>query len=72
MNVMSKITSSYENMSKSHKIVARYIIENFDKAAYMNVAELSINSGVSEATIVRFSSELGYPKYQFFQKAVFL
>lgn len=70
MNVISKITSAYDNLSKSHKVIARYVIENFDKAAYLNVEQLSRHSGVSEATVVRFSAELGYPKYQQFQKAV--
>lgn len=70
MNVISKITMAYENLSKSHKAIAKYVIENFDKAAYLNVEQLSQMSGVSEATVVRFSAELGFPKYQYFQKAV--
>lgn len=70
MNVISKITAAYDGLSKSHKAIARYVLENFDKAAYLNVEQLSRESGVSEATVVRFSSELGFPKYQQFQKAV--
>lgn len=70
MNVISKITAAYEHMSKSHKAIARFVLENFDKAAYLNVEQLSKQSGVSEATVVRFSAELGFPKYQNFQKAV--
>ena len=70
MNVIAKITASYDNMSKSHKAIARYVIENFDKAAYMNVEQLSKNSGVSEATVVRFSAELGFSKYHMFQRAM--
>ena len=70
MNVINKITAAYDKMSKSHKAIARYVLENFDKAAYLNVEQLSQKTGVSEATVVRFSSELGYSKYQLFQKAV--
>lgn len=70
MNVINKITAAYDDLSKSHKAIARYVLENFDKAAYLNVEQLSRESGVSEATVVRFSAELGYPKYQQFQKAV--
>ncbi|MBE7027965.1 MAG: MurR/RpiR family transcriptional regulator [Ruminococcaceae bacterium] len=70
MNVISKITAAYEGLSKSHKTIARYVLENFDKAAYLNVEQLSQMSGVSEATVVRFSAELGFQKYQHFQKAV--
>jgi len=70
MNVISKITAAYEGLSKSHKTIARYVLENFDKAAYLNVEQLSQMSGVSEATVVRFSAELGVQKYHHFQKAV--
>ncbi len=70
MDVISKIDAAYESMSKGHKAIARYIFENYDKAAFMNVSRLSEVTGVSEATVVRFSTELGYEKYQQFQHAV--
>ena len=57
-------------MSKRHKLIAEYIRKNYDKAAFMNVEQLSLAAGVSEATVVRFSSELGYGKYQHFQQAL--
>ncbi|MBE7048584.1 MAG: MurR/RpiR family transcriptional regulator [Ruminococcaceae bacterium] len=69
-NIISRITDHFEKLSKSHKAIARFVLEHFDKAAYMNVEQLSRVTGVSEATVVRFSSELGYEKYQQFQHAV--
>ncbi len=69
-NIISHITEKYDKLSKSHKAIARFVIENYDKAAYMNVEQLSQITGVSEATVVRFSSEMGYDKYQKFQHAV--
>ncbi len=69
-NVISIITERYDSLSKGHKAIARFVLENFDKAAYMNVEQLSHMTGVSEATVVRFSAEMGYEKYQKFQRAV--
>jgi len=69
-NIINIITARYEKLSKGHKTIARFVLENYDKAAYMNVEQLSTVTGVSEATVVRFSAELGYEKYQKFQRAV--
>lgn len=69
-NIISKITEKYDKLSKGHKAIARFVIESYDKAAYMNVEQLSQITGVSEATVVRFSTEMGYEKYQKFQHAV--
>lgn len=70
MDVISRIETAYDKMSKGHKAISRYVLAHFDKAAFMNVSRLSEVTGVSEATVVRFSTELGYEKYQQFQKAV--
>ncbi|MBQ4087572.1 MAG: MurR/RpiR family transcriptional regulator [Clostridia bacterium] len=70
MDIISQINKTYENMSKRHKLLAEFIRENFDKAAYMNVEQLSNAVGVSEATVVRFSAELGYGKFQHLQRAL--
>ncbi len=69
-NIITTITERYDKLSKGHKTIARFVIENYDKAAYMNVEQLSRITGVSEATVVRFSAEMGYEKYQKFQHAV--
>ena len=70
MDVISRIEENYDKMSKGHKSIARFVLAHFEKAAFMNVSRLSEVAGVSEATVVRFSTELGYEKYQQFQKAV--
>ncbi|MBE7022321.1 MAG: MurR/RpiR family transcriptional regulator [Ruminococcaceae bacterium] len=69
-SIINLITARYETLSKGHKAIARFVLEHYDKAAYMNVEQLSTVTGVSEATVVRFSAELGYEKYQKFQRAV--
>ena len=57
-NIINIITERYNTLSKGHKAIANFVLENYDKAAYMNVEQLSRVTGVSEATVVRFSAEM--------------
>ena len=70
MDIITLIDKNYDDLSKRHKILADYIRKNYDKAAFMNVEQLSSATGVSEATVVRFSAELGYEKYSHLQRSL--
>ena len=70
MDIIAQIDQNYSNMSKSHKRLSDYVRENYGSAALMNVEQLSMATGVSEATVVRFSAELGYEKFSHFQRAL--
>lgn len=70
MDIITQIETKYDELSKSHKILSDYIRKNYDKAAFMNVEQMSSATGVSEATVVRFSAELGYEKFNHFQRAL--
>lgn len=69
-DVISQIKNSISSLSKSHKLIATYIIENYDKAAYMTASTLGKTTGVSESTVVRFATELGYDGYPQLQKSL--
>lgn len=56
--------------SKSQKIISKYIIENYDKAAYMTASKLGATVSVSESTVVRYAIELGFDGYPEFQHAL--
>lgn len=56
--------------SKSQKRIAAYVLEHYDKAAFMTAATLGDMADVSESTVVRFAYELGYEGYPQFQKAL--
>lgn len=70
MDIITQIEQSFQDLSKGHKLIAEFIRQNYDKAAFMNVEQLSSAVGISEATVVRFSAELGYGKFQHFQHAL--
>jgi len=56
--------------SKGQRLIARYITESYDKAAFMTASVLGKTVGVSESTVVRFAVELGYDGYPSMQKAM--
>ena len=56
--------------SKGQKLIAQYLINSYDKAAYMTAARLGALVGVSESTVVRFAIELGFEGYPELQKSL--
>lgn len=56
--------------SKGHKKIAEYILDHYDKAEYLTAAKLGECVGVSESTVVRFASDLGFSGYPEFQKSL--
>lgn len=56
--------------SKGQKRIASYILENYDKAAFMTAQKLGRLTEVSESTVVRFAAILGYDGYPGMQKAL--
>jgi len=69
-DVILHIKNSMSGMSKGHKSIASYILENYEKASFMTAASLGNITGVSESTVVRFAVELGYDGYPHLQKAL--
>ena len=69
-DILSLISRENSGFSKGQKQIAKYIIENYDKAAFMTACKLGRNVGVSESTVVRFAAELGYDGYPEMRKAL--
>ena len=68
--LLNKIDKNYEQMSKGQKLLADYILKNYDKAVFLTAAKLGKVVGVSESTVVRFATQLGYQGYPGLQKAL--
>lgn len=69
-DILSVIADNSPRFSKGQRQIANYIVENYDKAAFMNAVKLGNTIGVSESTVVRFASMLGYDGYPDMRKAV--
>ena len=59
-----------DGFSKRQRVIANYILSNYDKAAYMTASRLGKAISVSESTVVRFAAELGYEGYPEMQRAL--
>ncbi len=70
IDVIANIKDSMSGLSKGHKSIAAYILENRDKAAFMTAAALGSAAEVSESTVVRFAAEMGFEGYPQMQKAL--
>lgn len=69
-DVISVISDAFNTFSKGQKRIAKYILENYDKAAFMTAGKLGDAVGVSESTVVRFAADLGYDGYPEMRKAL--
>ena len=69
-DLISRINSTTQRFSKGQRRISAYILEHYDRAALMTAAKLGEASGVSESTIVRYATALGYDGYPQLQKAI--
>lgn len=69
-DIMSVLQQNAHTFSKGQRLLATYITEAYDKAAFMTASRLGKTVGVSESTVVRFAVELGYDGYPSMQKAM--
>ena len=70
MDILQKIDASMSGFSKGQKAIGKYILEHYDKAAYMTALKLGTTVHVSESTVVRFAIELGYDGYPDLQRSL--
>lgn len=69
-NLLGEIQNRMSDFSKSQKLISTYILENYDKAAYMTASKLGATVKVSESTVVRYAIELGFDGYPEFQHSL--
>ncbi|MCI8304545.1 MAG: MurR/RpiR family transcriptional regulator [Lawsonibacter sp.] len=69
-DILTVIQDSMSSFSKGQKKIAAFILESYDKAAFMTASRMGKKVGVSESTVVRFASELGYNGYPDMQRSL--
>ena len=69
-DILSILQAKAPSFSKGQRLIARYIMESYDKAAFMTANRLGKTVGVSESTVVRFAVDLGFDGYPSMQKAM--
>ena len=69
-DLLQNIKEGMPSFSKGQRLIATYILDHYDKAAYYTASRLGTIVGVSESTVVRFANELGYEGYPELQKSL--
>ena len=69
-NLLQLINTRMPTFSKGQRLIATYILEHYDRAAYMTASKLGAIVNVSESTVVRFADELGFGGYPELQRAL--
>ncbi len=57
------ISQKYNDLTKSEKRIANFLRKNPDESAFLSAAEVADRLAISEATVVRFARNIGYPSY---------
>lgn len=67
---MIRLQDAIQNaqLTKTQKIIAKYIIDHFSDVCFMTSTEIAMNLGVSESSVIRFSRSLGFAGFMDFQK----
>ena len=69
-DILTLIQGNMPTFSKGQKKIANFILDSYDKAAFMTASRLGKRVGVSESTVVRFAAELGYDGYPDMQRSL--
>ncbi|MDL2317479.1 MurR/RpiR family transcriptional regulator [Eubacteriales bacterium OttesenSCG-928-A19] len=69
-DLIHRLNQTGKRLSKGHRRIADYIMQHYDKAVFMTASSLGEKVGVSESTVVRFASALGYEGYPQLQRAL--
>ena len=69
-DILACIQNKMNSFSKGQRRIAAYILESYDKAAFQTARDLGKSVQVSESTVVRFATQLGYDGYPEMQKAL--
>ena len=70
VDLLTRINQHYNSFSKGQKLLANYIIDNYDRAAFITASKMGRTVGVSESTVVRFAYALGYDGYPALQRSL--
>lgn len=69
-DLIARINANYSSFSKGQKLLANYIVDNYDRAAFITASRMGRTVGVSESTVVRFAYALGYDGYPELQRSL--
>jgi DNA-binding MurR/RpiR family transcriptional regulator len=70
VSILSRIRQEMPYLSVRHKMIANYILSNYEEAAFLTSTQLAEESGTSEATVIRFAKHFKFERYTDLQKTL--
>ncbi|WP_101772814.1 MurR/RpiR family transcriptional regulator [Peptostreptococcus faecalis] len=67
MSIIGNLKNPNFKVTKSDKMLIEYIVENIEKIPYMQIAHISCEVGIGDATITRFVKKVGSKNFQDFK-----
>lgn len=71
-SIIETLISVKNSLSKKHKVLCDYLLENQQEIGIMTVKELATNANVGTTTVMRFIKDLGYQNFFDFRKEFFI
>src|SRR3546814_16108524 len=66
-SLLARISASLDALRKSERAVADFVLAHPDQVLQLSIAELADHAGVSQPTVARFASALGFSGYREFK-----
>lgn len=70
MSPLERIQARMPSLSKTQKKIATFILDHYDKVSFSTSAKLSRDCGVSESSVIRLATALGYSGYTELQRSL--
>jgi DNA-binding MurR/RpiR family transcriptional regulator len=68
--LLSRLKGAADSLSRNQRLLARYVLANYQSVAFSTISELARDASVSEATVVRFARALQFTGYPDLQKEI--
>lgn len=68
--IIDRLNLCGKPLSKGHRRIAEYIAQHYAQAIFMTAAALGAECGISESTVVRFATAMGYEGYPELREAL--
>lgn len=69
-NILAKISDTFQELTPSQRKVAQYVYHNINEAFLLNSFQIAKTANVSEATVTRFLTNLGFSGFSEFKREI--
>jgi len=69
-NILDKISDTFQELTPSQRKVAQYVYHNINEAFLLNSFQIAKTANVSEATVTRFLTNLGFSGFSEFKREI--